>query len=68
MQWDSEIDLGSMCLFRLEYALKSEDQGHRLQRVERIYGLYSSESAMWTRQCGHRPRNLWHMDEHMSHK
>lgn len=43
----SEIDLGSMCLFTLEYALKSEDQGHRLQRAERIYGVDStSESAM----------------------
>lgn len=41
-----EIDLGSICLFRLEYALKSEDQGHTLQRATRIYGIdCKSESA-----------------------
>jgi len=42
-----EIDLGSMCLSRPEYALKSEDWGHILQRAVRIYGIdCKSESAM----------------------
>lgn len=42
-----EIDLGSMCLSRLEYALKSEDRGHILQRAVRIYGMdYKSESTI----------------------
>lgn len=39
----------AVCLFRLEYALKSEDQGLVLQRATRIYGIdCKSESATWT--------------------
>lgn len=34
-----EIDLGSMSLFTLEYALKFEDRGHIFQRAVRIYGI-----------------------------
>lgn len=42
-----EIDLGNMCLSRLEYTSKSEGEGLILQRALRIYGTdRKTESAV----------------------